>query len=196
MRVWTRFICITSALYMCSFGSDSILSAEAIAGGRTLAAELKQHHASTLTSCVRDLPQFSDPLVDPAELERLMQGYFKACHYDLSAIDSVYEAEVRDSRWAAPVERKLQEVAAGFEGLETTGECRKSICRIDFQKPQNGWTLQQMLDFDHKLLPQLKGTPTAVGVSAVPFQGGIRQYFYSEVLPAAFLQPLRRKIGK
>lgn len=196
MRVWVRFIFVTAVVSVLLFGSDSNSSAETVAGRGMSAATMKEDQASTSKSCVVNLAEFPDPLVDAPDLERLMQHYFNACHYDLSAIDKVYETEARDERWAGSVEKKIQEVAAGFAGLQITGECHESLCRIDFQRAQPAWTLEHMLDFDHKLLPLVKGTESAVGVSAVPFQGGIRQYFYTEVLPAAFLQPLRGRIGK
>jgi hypothetical protein len=148
-------------------------------------------------ACVVSTEEFARPLATVRDLSLLMGKYFSRCHTDLSVLDSAFDAEPRDERWAAPLEDRIKQAATAVGGLTLSGQCHRSLCRIDFEAADVAYCYSQLLKFSQRLRPLLKGTLYAVGGDYVPMlPRGYREYFYSELLPPAFLASFRQRMSE
>ncbi len=143
----------------------------------------------SLQSC----PVGTSDLVEPltaATLQTLMTRYVSMsamCGRPLrSSLDDIFALEKRDERWAGPLERKISSAAVAVD-VKLTGECHASLCRYDFKL-----THPSQFGIDHQVISSVTDTDFAVESIHFPTPSGYRSYFYSTVLPAAFVEPLRR----
>jgi len=147
-------------------------------------------------ACGVGTSEYPAALANVRELQSLMAKYFMVCRADLSIIDSVFEEEPRDGLWAGPLEERIKQAAAAEPGLKVSGQCRRSLCRIDFEAADIEYCYALVLKFSLRLRPLLKGTVYAVGGVYVPMlPRGYREYFYSELLPPVFLESFRQRMG-
>jgi hypothetical protein len=133
-----------------------------------------------------------------------MWKYFEFCSAELSVIDEepsvlgrIYKEERRNDQWAGSLEEKIKEAALGVTGLTVTGECHASLCRYDMKTADPRGILLLMNQFHDKFAPTVKGTTYAVvGIRIHISSQHDRQYFYSALLPAPFVDPFLQEMRK
>jgi len=193
MKAQACFVFVISAFCgLFIFSSDS--SSQNISQGVRSSSATNVVELAASRSCKIDSAKFPKAQTDVGDLTELMYTYISACHADLSAIDSVFEAERRDGQWAGALEHNIKEVAAKLEGLTMKGDCRRSLCRIDFASASLEQNYTNTLELHNRLLALLRGTPDDVGWINVPTPSGIREYFFSKNLPAPFVEPFLNKM--
>ena len=125
------------------------------------------------------------------EVSALVTGYMVRCPDKLfSAMDEIFEQEARDESWAAKLEEKIDQ-ARGAGGVRLKGECHASLCRLDPDTSQPGAC--NRADVNHSLVMSVSNTELE-GEIIYRFNPCAR-YFYTTVIPAWFVDPLRTKMG-
>lgn len=108
------------------------------------------------------------------------------------AIESIFTEERRNDDWAGPLERMVKE-AAQAHGAKIAGVCHTSLCRYDIELPPSEESARSPHAVEHQVIGATSGTP--LQVDSLQYYGSNLKftiYFYSTVVPAAFLEPLRR----
>jgi hypothetical protein len=151
--------------------------------------------ASADQSCVVSQAKLPHSRTEVTQLEELLGVYSSTCGANLSALDSVYAAEARDTEWASAIEEKIKETVVGFPGLRVVGECHSSLCRLQTSVAV-GKSPQSQLDFADRLIARLKlkGGPQEVSYFAVSNQSGLSVYLFSVLMPPPFLGPFLNKM--
>jgi hypothetical protein len=153
--------------------------------------------SSSGQACTVDIPAASDPVHNQEDLDTLMRDYFAVCYADLSVIDRVFDDETPDEQWARRIEKEIADVAAEVHGLTVEGECRRSICRFDFISSNGKDNLALLLQFNQIFIPRIKRSKDSIGCSNIPAGVNVsREYFYSEVLPVAFISAFLERMGR
>ena len=130
------------------------------------------------------------------ELDALMSIYLLRCSNKLfAALDTIYEDEERNESWATMLEEKIEK-ATRAAGPALTGACRSSLCRFDIDTTRPSDCNPRFAQFNRGLIDSVSGTKLQVSILYRPTRTGCNtRYFYSTVMPPAFLEPLRRRMG-
>lgn len=110
------------------------------------------------------------------------------------AIESIFREEHRNDEWAGSLERIIKE-AAQARGARMAGVCHTSLCRYDIELPPSEESARSPHAVEHRVIDATSGTP--LQVDSLQYYGSNLEftiYFYSTVAPAAFVEPLRRKM--
>jgi hypothetical protein len=147
-------------------------------------------------SCTVNTADINEPATK-RDIEMLMIRYYSACTDKLfRVLEHIYSEEKRDEHWAAPLEAKVEEAAAStaVKSLTLDGACHTSLCRYDFKFPLSENRLAVKLAINSHLSSLVQNTRLEVREVDVFMPFGYRCYFYSNVPPAAFLEPLRKRM--
>jgi hypothetical protein len=128
----------------------------------------------------------------PEEVVLLVDSYMEHCSDTLfSAIDEIYEQEDRDENWGTRLEEKMRQTP-GTGGVRVEGTCHRSICHLGSATSQPVRCPRVDVEFDHALIKSVDGTELQGEIIYGP---GCSWYFLSTVVPPAFLEPLRQRMG-
>jgi hypothetical protein len=148
----------------------------------------------SLNNCAVDTSDIGDPLT-ASGLQSLVSKYLwtTTCSGKLrSSLERIFARETRADRWAAPLEGRVRASAAELSGVTIAGECHTSLCRYDVTLAESGNRGNQLFSFDRKVISSVKNTELAVDSVHFGVPSRYRTYFYSTVVPAAFVKPLRQ----
>ena len=110
------------------------------------------------------------------------------------ALESIFRDEPRTEAWAKALEQIVKEVAVAH-GATIKGVCHTSLCRYDIEIPSSAESARSPQEVEHRVIEATSGTSQQVG--SLRYYGTNLKftiYFYSTVVPAAFVDPLRRKM--
>lgn len=145
-------------------------------------------------SCAVDLSGVTEPLTADGLITLMTQyALTTTCNNKLrAALDSIFLTESRNDQWASELERVIGKVGAAG-GVRVTGECHASLCRYDIELTQPNQEMPPY-EIDRRIIASVKDSKLAV--DSIHFGSPLRHqsYFYSTVLPAAFVEPLRRRM--
>lgn len=154
----------------------------------------KNRGTMSLNSCAVDTSDIGD-LLTASSLQSLVSKYLwtTTCSGRLrSSLERIFARERRVDRWAAPLEERVGASAAELSGVTIAGECHTSLCRYDVTLAESGNRGNQLFSFDRKVISSVKNTELAVDSVHFGVPSRYRTYFYSTVVPAAFVKPLRQ----
>lgn len=111
-----------------------------------------------------------------------------------AALEGIFAAENRVEKWAGPLERIIKDAAVAVHGATITGSCHTSLCLYDIELTPSVESTESPNEIDRRVIDAAAGTPFAV--ESIHYGPALkyRTYFYSTVVPAAFVQPLRKKM--
>lgn len=151
--------------------------------------------SKTESSCAIDTKGIAEPVTE-GNVQTLMGKYawMTTCNPSLrSVLDDIYRQEKRDEQWAAPIEEKINAAASTHE-VVVTGACHASLCRYEVRSIHP--TVLAAYDMDSNVVAATRNTRFSVESIHLGTGSSYTTYFYSTVVPAAFVDPLRRKMGR
>jgi hypothetical protein len=158
------------------------------------ASALDLYSAEKKQPCTVDTSDISEPLISD-DLQILMTRYAFASMCDgrlSSALETIFTREKRDETWAGPLEERFSALAAVATEVKIRGECRASLCRYDIEQSHPDKHIDIQHEIDDKVIASVKSTKLTVESVRFAKPSGYIAYFYSTVLPAEFVEPLRR----
>jgi hypothetical protein len=153
----------------------------------------RSERTSLESSCSRKTLGASTEPQSPSEVSALVSSYL-GCPSLFSAIDEIYQQEERDEGWATKLEEKIEQTAAAG-GVRVKGVCRRSLCRIESDASQPPSCNRADVEFNHALIKSVDGTELQGDIIYWPTPTSCSRYFLSTVVPPAFLEPLRQRMG-
>jgi len=156
----------------------------------------RQNPAASIASCAVRTSDIAIPMTSK-DIEDIVTRYGTdpTCSIRLPrVIESIFRNEQRNEEWAATLERIINQ-AAMSHGAKTTGICHASLCRYEIQLTPSVDSARSPHAVEHAVIAVTSGTPHQVD-SLQSYGSNYRFtiYFYSTVVPAAFLEPLRKEM--
>jgi len=110
-----------------------------------------------------------------------------------ATLDNLFRDEPRAEEWAGPLERIIREAAAAQEA-KISGGCHTSLCSFDIELPPSEASYRSPDVIERRVIDATSGT--ALQTASVHFGSSskYRVYFCSIFAPAAFVEPMRKKM--
>jgi hypothetical protein len=164
---------------------------------RNEASVMGSREPAALPACPIDTSDISEPLTAGA-VQILVERYGSRplCMPRLhSALESIFMEEERDEGWAGPLEGIVKDATGAVHAAKFTGGCHRSLCRYDIELTPSAESARSPNAVDHRVIESARGTPFEVESIHYGSTFKYRIYFYSTVVPAAFVEPLRKKMA-
>jgi hypothetical protein len=152
---------------------------------------------SSLPACPIDTSDISE-LLTAGSVQILVERYGSQplCAPRLhSAFESIFREEERNEGWARPLERIVKDATEAVHAAKFAGGCHRSLCRYDIELTPSTESARSPNAVDHRVIEYARGTPYEVESVHYGSTFKYRVYFYSTVVPAAFVEPLRKKMA-
>jgi hypothetical protein len=174
--------------------SASILFASAVFAEPADSATASTFYSPGHQSCRGDTTDSTMPTTS-GDIQNIVMRYVTdlPCGPRLrAALETVFADEHRDEVWAGSLERIVKEAALA-QGAKIAGSCHASLCRYDIELTPSVESERSPHALEHRVIDSTSGT--SLQVESLQSYGSnfkFTIYFYSTVVPAAFVEPLRR----
>jgi|SRR5471030_383038 hypothetical protein len=152
--------------------------------------------AASAASCSVHTSDISIP-TSSTDIQDIVTKYVAdpTCYLHLqAAIESIFREEQRREEWAGPLERIVRK-AALEHGAKMVGFCHTSICRYDIELTPSEESARSPHEVERRIIDATSGTP--LQVDSLRHYGSnfkFTIYFFSTIVPSAFLESLRKKM--
>ena len=174
--------------------SLSILFASAVLADPAAAPSASAFNSPAYQSCKGHTTDIAVPTTG-GDIQDIVARYVTdpSCSPRLrAAVENIFTGEPRTEAWAGPLERIVEKTALAH-GAKIEGVCHTSLCRYNIELAPSEESARAPHAVEHRIIDATSGTPLQVAsLQAYGSNFKFTIYFYSTVVPAAFVEPLRR----